>query len=108
VVTVDGQVNEPGLYPVVGRMTLMRAVATAKGVSEFAKMDDVVVFRTVNGQKMAALYNLKAIRRGNYDDPEIYANDIVVVSESSARRLFKDALQVLPAIATPLVVLLTQ
>jgi len=108
VVTVDGQVKEPGLYPVVGRMTLMRAVATAKGASEFAKMDDVVVFRTVNGQKMAALYNLKAIRRGNYDDPEIYANDIVVVGESSARRLFKDALQVLPAIATPFVILLTQ
>ena len=106
VVTVDGQVREPGLYPVVGRMTLMRAVATAKGVSEFAKLDDVVVFRTVDGQKMAALYNLKAIRRGNYDDPEIYANDIVVVGDSAGRRLFKDVLQILPAVATPLVVLL--
>ena len=31
VVTVDGQVARPGLYPVVGRMTLMQAVATAGG-----------------------------------------------------------------------------
>jgi polysaccharide biosynthesis/export protein len=106
VVTVDGQVREPGLYPVIGRMTLMRAVATAKGTAEFAKLDDVVVFRTVKGQKLAALYNLKSIRRGTYQDPEIFANDVVVVGDSSARRLFKDALQILPAITTPIILLL--
>ncbi len=103
VVTVDGEVREPGLYPVVGRMTLMRAVATAKGVSEFAKLDDVVIFRTVQGQKMAGLYNLKSIRRGVYEDPEVFANDVVVVGNSSGRRLFKDGLQVLPALLTPLI-----
>ena len=108
VITVDGQVKEPGLYPVIGRMTLMRAVATAKGTAEFAKLDDVVVFRTVKGQKMAALYNLKAIRRGYYDDPEVFANDVVVVGDSSARRIFKDVLQILPILATPLVYVLTR
>jgi polysaccharide biosynthesis/export protein len=106
VVTVDGQVKEPGLYPVIGRMTLMRAVATAKGTAEFAKLDDVVIFRTVKGQKLAALYNLKSIRSGAYEDPEVFANDVVVVGDSSARRLFKDALQVLPAITTPIILLL--
>ena len=106
VITVDGQVKEPGLYPVIGRMTLMRAVATAKGTAEFAKLDDVVIFRTVKGQKMAALYNLKAIRRGNYDDPEVFANDVVVVGDSTARRLFKDALQIVPLLTTPLIVAL--
>jgi polysaccharide biosynthesis/export protein len=106
VITVDGQVKEPGLYPVVGRMTLMRAVATAKGTAEFAKLDDIVIFRTVNGQKMAALYNLKAIRRGYYDDPEVFANDVVVVGDSQARRLFKDALQLVPLLTTPLIVAL--
>ncbi len=106
VVTIDGQVREPGLYPVVGKMTLMRAVAVAKGTSEFAKLDDVVIFRTVNGQKLAALYNLKAIRRGFYNDPEVFANDVVVVGDSTARRLFKDALQLVPLLTTPLVVAL--
>lgn len=106
VVTVDGQVREPGLYPVVGRMTLMRAVATAKGLAEFAKQNDVVVFRTVKGRKMAALYNLKQIRRGVYEDPEIYANDVVVVGDSQARRLFKDVLQAAPLITTPLILFL--
>lgn len=106
VITVDGQVKEPGLYPVIGRMTLMRAVATAKGVGEFAKLEDVVVFRTVGGQKMAALFNLKAIRRGYYDDPEVYANDVVVVGDSQARRIFKDTLQIVPLLTTPLILLL--
>lgn len=107
VVTVDGEVKEPGLYPVVGRMTLMRAVATAKGVTEYGKLDDVVIFRTVKGQKMAGLYNLKAIRRGTYDDPEVFANDVVVVGDSNGRRLFKDGLQVLPALLTPLIYILS-
>lgn len=106
VITVDGEVKEPGLYPVIGKMTLMRAVATAKGASEFAKLDDVVVFRTVGGQKMAALYNLKAIRRGYYEDPEVFANDVVVVGDSKARRIFKDALQLVPLLTTPIIVLL--
>ena len=104
VITVDGQVTEPGLYPVVGRMTLMRAVATAKGLSEFAKLNDVVVFRTVKGQKLAALYDLRAIRRGAYEDPEVFANDVVVVGDSQARRLFKDVIQVIPAVVTPIIV----
>ena len=106
VITVDGQVKEPGLYPVIGRMTLMRAVATAKGTAEFAKLNDVVIFRTVKGQKLAALYDLKAIRKGMYDDPEVFANDVVVVGDSTARRLFKDALQVLPLLTTPLIIAL--
>ncbi len=106
VITVDGEVKEPGLYPVVGRMTLMRAVATAKGTSEYAKLDNVVIFRTVKGQNMAALYNLKAIRRGNYADPEVFANDVVVVSDSQARRIFKDALQIVPTLTYVVVALL--
>jgi polysaccharide biosynthesis/export protein len=105
VVTVDGQVTRPGLYPVIGRMTLMRAVANAGGTAEFARLDDVVVFRTVAGQRYAALYNLRAIRRGVYADPEIFANDIVVVGDSQARRIFRDILQAAPLITTPIIAL---
>jgi polysaccharide export outer membrane protein len=106
VVTVDGQVHQPGLYPVIGRMTLERAIATAQGVSEFARLRDVVVFRTVNGQHMAALYNLDAIRRGTYVDPEIFANDIIIVGDSPARHFFKDFLTVAPLLAGPLITVL--
>jgi polysaccharide export outer membrane protein len=106
VVTVDGQVTEPGLYPVTNQMTLGRAIASAKGVSEFAKMDDVVILRTVNGQRMAGLYNLTAIRRGLYVDPPIYPNDVIEVGDSPARRLFKDFVSVTPLLAAPLIALI--
>jgi polysaccharide biosynthesis/export protein len=106
VITVDGQVREPGLYPVVGRMTLMRAIARAKGAGENAKLDDVVIFRTVQGQRMAALYNLQAIRRGAYADPEVYANDVVVVGDSASRRLFQNIISTASLLAAPLVVVL--
>lgn len=106
VVTVDGEVREPGRYAVVGRMTLMRAIASARGVSEFARMSEVVVFREVGGQQMAALYNLGAIRAGQYRDPEIFAGDIVMVGNSPGRRLFRDILQAAPLLTTPIIALL--
>jgi polysaccharide biosynthesis/export protein len=106
VVTIDGQVVEPGLYPVTNQMTLLRAVASAKGLSEFARQDDVVILRTVQGQRMAGLYNIDAIRRGVYDDPPIYANDVVVVGDSPQRRLFRDFIATTPLLAAPLVAIL--
>lgn len=104
-VTVDGQVNKAGAYPVVGRVTLMRAVALAGGLNEFAKLEDVVVFRDVGGEKYAGIYNLEAIRRGNYSDPEIFPSDVIIVGDSPARRRFKDILQSVPALLSPVILL---
>ena len=101
-ITIEGEVKAPGIYPVLGSTSLLGSMAMAKGVSEFAKLDDVVIFRTVKGQRYAAIYNLKAVRRGNMPDPQIYPNDVVVVGDSPGRRLFKDILTALPALTTPL------
>ena len=106
VVTIDGQVVEPGLYPVTNQMTLLRAVASARGLTEYARQSDVVILRTVEGQHLAGLYNIDAIRRGVYDDPPIYANDVVVVGDSPQRRLFRDFIAVTPLLASPLVAIL--
>lgn len=103
VVTIDGQVVEPGLYPVTNQMTLLRAIASAKGMNEFARTEEVVILRTVEGRKMAGLYSIEAIRRGAYDDPPIYANDVVVVGDSPQRRLFRDLVSVAPLLAAPLI-----
>jgi Periplasmic protein involved in polysaccharide export len=104
-VTVDGQVNRPGAYPVVGRVTLMRAVALAGGVNEFAKLEDVVVFRNVGTNQYVGIYNLEGIRRGNYSDPEIFPNDVVIIGDSPERRRFKDILQAMPALLSPIILL---
>lgn len=106
VVTIDGQVAEPGLYPVTNQMTLLRAIASAKGLSEFARQEDVVILRTVAGRRMAGLYDVAAIRRGAYADPAIYANDVIVVGDSPQRRLFRDFVSLSPIIAAPLIAIL--
>lgn len=106
VVTVDGQVVEPGLYPVTNQMTLLRVIASAKGMSEFARVEEVVILRTVNNRRMAGLYDVGAIRRGAYSDPAIYANDVVIVGDSPTRRLFRDFVSLSPIIAAPLIAVL--
>jgi len=106
VVTIDGQVVEPGLYPVTNQMTLLRAIASAKGMNEFARTNEVVILRNVEGRRMAGLYNVEAIRRGAYDDPPIYANDVIVVGDSPQRRLFRDLVSLAPLLAAPLIAVL--
>jgi polysaccharide export outer membrane protein len=103
VFTIEGSVRKPGVYPAMGEMSLIRAIATAEGTGEFTRLEDVVVFRTVQGQRYAALYDLKAIRRGVYPDPEIYGGDVIMVGESRARRVFKDVLASVPGLVTPLI-----
>ena len=102
-ITVDGQVKDPGIFRATNNLTLMRAVATAKGTTPDANLDQVVVFRTVAGQQMAALYSLKAIRRGTYTDPALYPEDIVIVGDSPRTRLIRE---IAPVLATPVVLLL--
>lgn len=104
-VAVDGQVNRPGEFPVLPNATLMRAVALAGGVNEYAATDDVVLFRNIGDKRYVGLYNLAAIRRGNYPDPQIYSNDVVIVGESKQRRLIEKLLQATPLLTTPLILL---
>ena len=106
VLTVDGQVNRPGLFPVYQEMTLRQAVALAGGENEFSRVSAVLIFREAEGRDYVGLYDLKAIRYGNYADPKVYPNDKIVVSASETRR-FLDSLQGVTAlITTPLVLLL--
>lgn len=105
-VTIDGEVQQSGNYPVVGGMTLMRGVAAAKGATEFAKLREVVIHRNVQGRQMVALYDLAAIRRGAYADPILYPNDVVVVGESPGRRMFQQFISVAPLLVSPLVAVL--
>lgn len=107
-VTLDGEVTRPGQYPVVGKQTLMRAISLAGGVTQLSRLDDVLIFRKVDGKQYVGIYNLKAIRRGNYADPEIYPNDVIVVGDSPQRRLFEDVLKAATLLSTPLVILSNQ
>lgn len=93
VVTVDGAVREPGSYPVLRPITLLQAMALAKGATEDANIRRVAVFRTISGTRQAAAFDLQAVRRGEAPDPAIYPGDIVVVDGSKIKALQKQILQ---------------
>jgi polysaccharide export outer membrane protein len=99
VVTVDGAVKEGGSFPVGGPISLIQAVALAKGTTEDANARRVAVFRTVGGQRQAAAFDLTAIRRGQMADPQIYPGDIIVVDGSSVKAAQKQLFQSIPLLA---------
>lgn len=88
-VTVEGAVHKPGIYPITGRTTLLQAVALSEGLDPLADPRTVVVFRTIGGQRMAALFDMVQIRSGEAEDPQIYGDDVVVIEKSGARSAIK-------------------
>lgn len=99
-VSVGGQVNKPGEYPITGRQSLVRVINQAGGLAEYAKSEDVLILRTVGGQRYIGAYNIQAIQRGNYEDPTVYPNDIVFVGDSPARRRLDSILRFAPLLST--------
>lgn len=98
-VTVDGAVTKPGVYEMVGRTTLMQAVAMAEGPTQIADMRQVAVFRNVDGRRMAAVFDLQQIRSGQSIDPVLSGDDVVVVDTSTLQAALRDILQALPGLA---------
>lgn len=95
-ITVEGAVNQPAVVPISGQTTLLQAIALARGTTDEAKLSQVVVFRQVNGARMAAAFDLRAVRRAEAPDPVIYPNDIVVVAGSKKNTLLENVLRVVP------------
>jgi polysaccharide export outer membrane protein len=95
-VIVEGQVMKAGAYPVDGQTTLLGAVALAQSPTRIAKLDEVVIFRTINNQRMAARFDLSRIRAGRDPDPQILGGDVVVVGFSQAKSIYRDMLQAAP------------
>ena len=89
-VIVDGEVGQPGVYPITGRTTLLQAIALAKGADQYADRKHVTIFRFVNSQRYSEVYNLDEIRRAKAPDPEIFGNDVVVVERSGIKSAIRD------------------
>lgn len=96
VVTVEGQVSKAGSYPIDRQTTLLGAIALAQSPTRVAKLDEIVIFRTINGQRMAARFDLSRIRAGRDPDPQILGGDVVVVGFSQAKSIYRDILQAAP------------
>ncbi len=94
-VTIEGAVKKPGVYAMQGGMSLLQLVAQAQGFTDTAD-DILLVFRERGGKRVAARFDMNAIRQGDHPDPRLEAGDVVVANSSRARRLFNDVIKALP------------
>lgn len=86
-VTLDGEFNKAGSYPVAGNSTLLRVIAAAGNFTSVGDPANVFVYRTIGGRDYVAQYDVAAIRAGKRPDAQIYGGDIVVAFPSGMKVL---------------------
>jgi polysaccharide export outer membrane protein len=92
-VTIEGAVQKPGIYPMRGQTTLLRALALAGGQGSMSDMSQVMIFRReADGGRVGHAYDVEKIRRGEMEDPAVGNDDVVVVNRSPARAALRDSL----------------
>ena len=96
IVTVDGSVRQPGVFPATRDLSLLQVIALARGTDDLANPHRVAIFRVIDGQRKAAAFDLVIIRRGQAKDPVVYAGDLVIVDGSGIKAAQHQLLQTLP------------
>ena len=92
-ITIDGAVAKPGIFPLTGPITLLRALALAGGGATMADLENVMLFRlSAEGKPENKKYNLELIRKGEAEDPLLQSDDIVVVNRDGNRVWLRDSL----------------
>ena len=91
-VTIEGAVAKPGIYPLTGQITLLRAMALAGGRGELANLDNVMIYRTgSDGKLTSSMYDLDLVRSGDIPDPVVLPEDVIVVQRKPVRVLLRDS-----------------
>lgn len=98
-VTVGGAVDKPGIFPITSRMTLLQSIALAGGLDDVASHRNVLVFRTAGGQRQYARFDVAAIEAGEQSDPELAAEDVVVVDTSGGKMTLQALIKLAPFVA---------
>ena len=84
-VYVDGEVAKPGMFPLLGYVTILQAISQAGGLKESARTNEVVVIRHgANNKPLALVVNLDKIHDGSdmHQNIPLKSFDIVYVPRS--------------------------
>lgn len=100
-VTLEGEVNKPGIYPVSGSVTLLQAIAMGEGLSSLADPSKVVLFHRVGNQTKAYNLNVDAIRSGKMRDPYIRGDDRIIIHRSDSRYWVKEVTNTIRGFVSP-------
>ena len=91
-ITIEGAVAKPGIYPVTGQLTLLRALALAGGGAQFALLNEVMLFRGGSAQEAnTQMFDLEKIRSGEIADPMVNSDDVIVVKRDPKRTALRDS-----------------
>jgi polysaccharide export outer membrane protein len=99
-VTVTGSSKNTGVYPIKGNTSLLQVLAMAGDVDNNVASGDIVVFRTIDGKRSAARFDIDAIKSGKTDDPLMQPGDVVVVDTSATKVALSNILKVVPLAAS--------
>ena len=86
---VDGAVRSPGPYALGRRYSLTQALATAGGVDRDLYSGDITIFRRNGTGGIEPLaFDFSAIREGSVADPQIEADDVIVVPVNAMKYVY--------------------
>lgn len=92
-VAIEGAVTRPGIYPMTGQLTLLRALALSGGFAPYADINQIVVYRNgAGGAREQSTYDLDKVRSGQEMDPTIRSDDVIVVQRNARRTALRDSL----------------
>lgn len=97
-VTVDDVVRQPGVFPMQSGMNLVQAIAMARGIDTSLSDGTIIIFRQVDGRQAVARFNMRDVREGKVDNPQLLAGDVVMVPSSDAKETMKSIMSVVPVI----------
>ena len=98
-VTLEGALGKPGIYPITGKTSLLQSIALAGGVDDkTADLGGIILMRQISGKRMAAVYDLRQIRKGEVEDPQIFGDDIIVVEQSASKTMLRRFIESIPAL----------
>jgi polysaccharide export outer membrane protein len=80
-VFITGMVQKPGQYPLYQTMTVLQLIASAGGLLEYAKGEDIVIIRREPGQMVSFSFNYKDVMRKKnlHQNIDLKPGDTVVV-----------------------------
>lgn len=80
-ITVLGQVQKPGSFPLSPGITLVQAISLAGGFNSIAKRNNVVLTRKTKNGTQTVNVDVEAITDGNSPDIPLQAGDSIYVNE---------------------------
>ena len=98
VVTVEGAVEQPGVYQYQPNTTLLGAIAMARGPSRVAKLTQVAIFRFSGGERSVAVFDIGQVRAGTMIDPVLQPSDRVMIGFDGLSQAWRDFLMTAPLI----------